>query len=427
MTEDARGASLQEQATELAPIYELSVERHDWARWGPLLLSFLSTRLALVAFTATYAILTGQSALRIWNHWDARWYVGIATHGYNWSIAGKPAVAFFPLYPLLIHAGEWLGLHGLVAGMLISNVAFAGALFYVYRLVGEEKGEHVASRTVWCLALFPTAFFTFASYSESLYLLCAVAALYYARHGRYLLTAGWLAAVVLTRPTGALVIPAVLAALYLQRRDLRTHAAPDHPVARGELRLIASDTGRQSLREPITPSLLIQAGLVLLPALAGFCFYLAYLSAQRVPLGLLLVAQRSWHRSLTFPWTGMTSSINWLIHHGPHNFPWAFENVLEGAVTVLCLTLTVLAWKRMRWDMRLYCLGFWVLILTTPEWRDGYHAPFSSVDRFVLTLFPVFAWVAERTPDILLRRFAVIAIATMAAMTSTYLAGGWIG
>jgi hypothetical protein len=293
--------------------------------------------------------------------------------------------------------------------------------------VAEERGEKVAARSVWFLALFPTAFFTFAPYSESLFLLCAIAALYYARQGKLPATALWLGAVILARPTGALITPAVLTALYLHRRARLVHAPPDHPVARGDLRLIASDLGREDMREPFSPSLAAHLSLAFLPALAGFGVYLYYLSLQRIPLSLLLVAQRSWHRSLTVPWAGFTGSIAWLVHHGSHNMPWAFENILEGTVTVLCLVLTVLAWKGMRWDSRLYCLGFWVLILTTPEWRDGYHAPFSSVDRFVLTLFPVFAWAAERTPSRLIPRLAVISTAAMIAMTCMYLSGGWVG
>jgi hypothetical protein len=403
------------------------VERPGFWRWEPLLLSFVSTRLGLAALTALVAAVSGQSALRLWNHWDGRWYVGIATHGYHWSIGGKPAVAFFPLYPLLIHAGEMIHLPGILAAMTVSTTAFLGALFYLYRLVASERSEPVAARTVWFLALFPTAFFTLAPYSESLFLLAAIAALYYARQGRWLTTAFWLAVVVLARPTGALVIPAVLVALYLQRQSVRVHGAPDRPVERGDLRLVASDTGRERSREPLSPGLAGRMSLALLPALIGFAAYLIYLHIQRIPLSLLLVAQRSWHRSLTVPWAGFTGSVTWLIHHGTHNLPWAFENVLEGMVTVLCLVLTVLAWKSMRWDARLYCLGFWALILTTPEWRDGYHAPFSSVDRFVLTLFPVFAWAAERTPARLRPRLAVVSTLTMVAMTSTYLMGGWIG
>jgi hypothetical protein len=49
------------------------------------------------------------------------------------------------------------------------------------------------------------------------------------------------------------------------------------------------------------------------------------------------------------------------------------------------------------------------------------------VDRFVLTLFPVFAWAAEQTPNGLYRRIAIVSAAAMAAITCAYLAGGWIG
>jgi hypothetical protein len=45
----------------------------------------------------------------------------------------------------------------------------------------------------------------------------------------------------------------------------------------------------------------------------------------------------------------------------------------------------------------------------------------------VLTLFPVFAWAAERTPNRLYRRIVIISAAAMAAITCAYLAGGWIG
>lgn len=427
MREDATEASPAGRTLPPARIYHLSVEHRGLERWKPLLLSFLSTRLGLIALTVVAAAVSGQPALRLWNRWDSRWYVGIATHGYHWSIGGKPAVAFFPLYPLLIGTGERLHMPGVAAAMVLSSAAFGGALFYLHRLIAEERGESIAGRSVWFLALFPTAFFTFAPYSESLFLLCAIAALYYGRRGRVAVSALWLGAVILARPTGALIVPAVLAALYLHRRATLVHAPPAHPVERGTLKLIASDRGREGTWEPFSPLLAARMSLALLPAVAGFGLYLLYLHLQRIPLSSLLIAQRFWHRSLTVPWTGFTGSLTWLIHHGQQNLPWAFENVMEGIVTVLCLVLTVMAWKGMQWDSRLYCLGFWALVLSTPEWRDTYHAPFSSVDRFVLTLFPVFAWAAERTPSRLFRRLAIVSTATMLAMTCTYLAGGWVG
>jgi hypothetical protein len=427
MTEDAREASLREQIPEPARIYQLSVARRGFERWQPLLLAFVTTRVGLAALTLAVAMITNQPVPHLWNHWDGNWYVGIAAHGYHWSIRGKPAVAFFPLYPLLIHVGIWLNAPGIITALVISNAAFLGALYYLYRLVAEERGERAAARAVWLLALFPTAFFTFGPYSESIFLLCAVAALYYARHGRAATSSLWLGAVVLTRPTGFILVPAVLAALYFHRRAALVHTAPDHPVQRGDLRLVATDQGREGLWEPLSPGLAGRMAAQLLPMVAGIALYLYYLHLARIPASLVLTAQRSWHRSPTFPWAGFTSSAVWLIHHGAQNLPWTFENVVEGIVTLLCLGLTALAMRRMHWDARLYCFGFWALVLTTPEWRNGYHAPFTSVDRFVLTLFPVFAWAAERTPSQLYRRIALVSAAAMTGITCAYLAGGWVG
>jgi hypothetical protein len=427
MTEDATQASLREQTPEPARIYQLPAGHLGFQGWKPVLLSFISTRLGLAALTLTVAIVSNQPVLHLWNHWDGNWYVGIANSGYHWSIRGKPAVAFFPLYPLLIHLGVWLHVRGVIAALAISNAAFLGASYYLYRLVAEERGEKAAGRAVWLLALFPTAFFTFGPYSESIFLLCGIAALYYARRGRLVPAALWLGADVLTRPTGALLIPAVLVALYFHRRETLVHAEPDYPVERGDLKLVASDRGREGLWAPITPSLVARMAGALLPAVVGIAAYLYYLHLERIPASLVFMAQRSWHRSPTFPWVGFTSSATWLFHHGAHNFPWTFEAVVEGSVTTLCLALTAFALRHMRWDARLYCIGFWALVLATPEWRDGYHAPFSSVDRFVLTLFPVFAWAAEQTPNGLYRRIAIVSAAAMAAITCAYLAGGWIG
>jgi hypothetical protein len=420
MTEDARVASLPERNPVPSRTYRLPAGYLGLRRWEPVLFSFVTTRLGLLLLTILVAVVSDQTVLRLWNHWDGNWYVGIAAHGYHWSIRGKPAVAFFPLYPLLIRSGEWMRVPGIVAALAISSAAFLGALYYLYRLVVEERGESVARRTVWLLALFPTAFFTFGPYSESIFLLCAIAALYYARRGQLVVTSLWLGAVVLTRPTGALLIPAVLTALYLQRRAAHDPAVP------GPGRWPFRSRG-QGEATRLTPRAAARMSVVLLPALAGIVAYLYYLHVERIPASLVLTAQRAWHRSPTMPWAGFSGSVAWLVHHGMHNLPWAFENVLEGVVTLLCLVVTLLACRQMRWDARLYCLGFWALVLTTPEWRDGYHAPFTSVDRFVLTLFPVFAWVAEQASPQLLRRIVIVSAAGMIAMTCTFLAGGWIG
>src|SRR5436190_6659379 len=104
--------------------------------------------------------------------WDAHWYLAIAHDGYDAS--GRDA-AFFPGYPLLtrlVDAGTPLGTVG--AALLVSNVAFLGSLIVVYGLTWREYSEIVARRAVALIALFPTAFFFLAPYSESLFLLASL-------------------------------------------------------------------------------------------------------------------------------------------------------------------------------------------------------------------------------------------------------------
>ena len=69
-------------------------------------------------------------------------------------------------------------------GLIVANVACIALFAYLYALVEREWGEALARRTVVYLAIFPTAFFLLAAYSESLFLLCAVAAIYHARSGQ---------------------------------------------------------------------------------------------------------------------------------------------------------------------------------------------------------------------------------------------------
>jgi Gpi18-like mannosyltransferase len=147
---------------------------------------------------------------------DATWYLQIAATGY------KPtdgSAAFFPLYPMTIRAvSTALGGHPLGASLLISNGALLAAIILLYFLTASELSESEAKRTILYLMVFPAAFFYFAPYSESLFLLCIVASFWGARRKKWAVAglAGMLAA--LTRSVGVFLVPAlavVLAAIFL--------------------------------------------------------------------------------------------------------------------------------------------------------------------------------------------------------------------
>ena len=96
--------------------------------------------------------------------WDSVWYLAIAHGGYD----HEPArTAFFPLYPLVTRGlGVVIG-SDLVAGVIVSLIAFGVALALLYRLAAIELGERRAELTVMLLAFCPVAYFFSAVYSES--------------------------------------------------------------------------------------------------------------------------------------------------------------------------------------------------------------------------------------------------------------------
>ncbi len=153
------------------------------------------------------------------SRWDTGFYLDIATKGYTYQGARLPSVAFFPLLPMAMRLlAPALGGDVLLAGVLISNLALLGAAILLHRLVALEGDDAAATRAVWYLLLFPVSFFGSAIYSESLFLLCAIGALYAARRGAWE-SAGLLGiGAALSRFMGLLVAPLLLFEWWMQRR-----------------------------------------------------------------------------------------------------------------------------------------------------------------------------------------------------------------
>ena len=64
-------------------------------------------------------------------------------------------MAFFPLYPLLIHVVGALAGNHLIAGLLISNASFFFGLLFLYKLVEHEYDRTVARRAIFYVSIFP--------------------------------------------------------------------------------------------------------------------------------------------------------------------------------------------------------------------------------------------------------------------------------
>lgn len=324
-------------------------------------------------------------------HWDGTWYRWIAVDGYD---PGHTAnAAFWPLYPWLMELGATItGWSVQTIGYLISNAAFLGALIVLYRLIAFDFSEPVARRALWVLALFPTAFFFTAIYTESLFLFLAASALFAARKGDWLLAGvvGFFAA--LTRSAGLMLL-APFAVLFIQQHGWNPRNwVPDAlPAA--------------------------------LPALGPVVFGW-FLRSQGLGFFDWADQQWQWNRFSATPWRtfdcalqGCTADvrsfgdtrefdvkpIDWgWIGQAIENTNWTSltstrfryrvgeSHVLELVVTVLAIALVLIGLKK----LPLYYSAFVIPPLIVPLLTPSSVNPLMSMPRFVLPLFPLFVVIA---------------------------------
>ncbi|MGV9879510.1 hypothetical protein [Streptomyces sp. NPDC003006] len=156
--------------------------------------------------------------------WDCDWYLRIASQGYAHTLGtayDANNLAFFPLYPLLVRAGDALvpalprGAVGLGVSLLCSFLAAWGIFAVGDRLYGRRAGTVLA--VLW--GSLPVALVQWMGYTESLFTALTAWSLYAVLSGRWL-WAGSLAALAgLTRPTGVALAAAVsVTALLALRR-----------------------------------------------------------------------------------------------------------------------------------------------------------------------------------------------------------------
>ncbi|GAB1542124.1 hypothetical protein NUACC21_47980 [Scytonema sp. NUACC21] len=155
----------------------------------------------------------------LFSHWDGKWYRRIAVAGYDYADDGQQhSVAFYPLFPLVIRGVMMLGLPFEVAGTLVSNLAFLGALLLLYSWTKERHGISVARWATAVMAWCPFSLFGTVIYTEGLFLLITTAALRAFDKRQHLQAAIWGALASATRATGVTLMPAFLFVAWKEKR-----------------------------------------------------------------------------------------------------------------------------------------------------------------------------------------------------------------
>jgi len=286
--------------------------------------------------------------LEPWQRWDALHYQAISERGYR---AYEVALFTPPLYPLSIRALTTLsGTSSLLAGILISNLAFLACLAALYDLIEKETGDSkLARRTLVYLASFPTAFFFLAGYTESLYLLAAVLSLGLARHQKWISSGAWGAVATLTRLTGALmVIPLAFASWQATRQKF----AP---------------------RPWLAPALALTSAAVL-PLYSWLVLGLPPWEPW------LIQAARS-QGGLAFPGYSLYLALQGILTGN-----YVLADWFDAGFLILFLATLPATFRRLPPIYAIYQAAFLLLYLS----RVSYMQPLLSTARYVLALFPAF-------------------------------------
>ena len=291
---------------------------------------------------------------------DAVWYLRLA--GQGWSTDDASA-AFFPLYPLTVRAVAWV-LPGddLLAGLVVSNLAFLGALLALFASTAEAFGDRVARRAIVVAAIFPTSFFFLAPYSESLFLLLSILAFREARHDRWGRVAVFGALAALTRSVGILLIPALmLEAIWAGRT--RGGGADDRETSGG-----AGARRRRALGARLAGATAIALG-----PLCWFAWWGVIHGNWLAPLD----AQRNWGRELQPPWVSLGHAVE---------FAWKFQSywLLDLVIVSIAIGGLALALPALRPSEAVYGALSLLLPLVDP-FADR---PLLSVPRFAVVVFP---------------------------------------
>jgi Gpi18-like mannosyltransferase len=349
----------------------------DWAQspagrvWVDAGQIWLFTRVMFLALTYLVPTLLVRNTritsvlepLHSWAAQDGAQYLYIAQNGYDavWR------TNFWPLFPMLGHLlGPVFGGDDVLSLMVVANVAFFGALAALRWLAERELGPDAAFRTSLYLAVFPTAFYFFAPYTESLFLCFAIAAFAAMRERRWWLAGALGLLATLTRSSGALLLAPFAIEYFFAWRG-----------------------GRARWHQALA-SLLIPAGVAI------YSVYLTFRFNDPLAFDHGDVAYQ--RHQLTLPWELPGQLLAGMSQVGAKGQIGVTHFVLNLAVTLCFIGMAVVIWRTLPLSYAAYSIAILAYMLiflaSDPTGAVGGNG------RYVLMIFPAFmvlgAWGERR-------------------------------
>jgi len=320
----------------------------------------------------------------VWKRWDAFHYEAILEEGYR----ERNLSVHFPLYPLLARVvGSLLSLPAIPALLLVSHVCSFLALLALYQVARRAMETAIARRSTAAAVLFPTSFFLFAPFTESLSLLLTLVTVWLVHERRWFAACLAGLAAGLSRPT-VLPLAALIGWAAIQDWSSRGWAAR------------------------------ITRLLVAATPILGTAAFLAWRTSVGLPSIESLQAE-AWGRTMRWPWQTLLDIPRWISSGSFTLASWAGL-----AILLLMLIAVVWGWRKLPMGWNLYQVSL-LLLLTVSE-RD--LEPLTAIPRYALLMFPLYAVLALWAHTPRRRLVAVTAgFASQLLLSGQFFMGGWIG
>ncbi|NJP05837.1 MAG: hypothetical protein HC837_09550 [Chloroflexaceae bacterium] len=273
---------------------------------------------------------------------------------------------FHPLYPWLATPLAAIMGQPLLALLLVSSLATLGLLIAFEYLARLDLAPPAARTSTLLLILAPPAFILFAPYTESLFLLCSVLCILWAREQRWWLAGLAGALATLTRQQGLfLLLPLAWEMWEVSNRQWR--------------HLLLAWRSWLALA-------LVPAGMlvwIIYRALALGDVQANFSNPQALIYSVLISPSASKvvpEQAFLWPWDVLwVAAQNYQLSPG--------QNIVDLVLGAGFLVLLVVAWPNMRISYRIYAV---VVTLVSFSYYTGPLQPYMGLSRHLLLAFPVF-------------------------------------
>jgi Dolichyl-phosphate-mannose-protein mannosyltransferase len=286
--------------------------------------------------------------LEPWQRWDTLHYQAIAERDYA---AFDSALFVPPLFPYLMKAfAIFFGGNTLVSGIIISNIALLFSLIVFYRLTEKETQQSDgASRALLYLVSFPTSFFFFAAYTESLFLLASLLVIECARNEKWWQAGIWGGIASLTRLPGLLIVLALVYAAVIKR-------------------------AKEKIWKPWISVILTLAGGAIFPLFIWFFLHLPLWTPLKIQEG-------RYQGGISFPGVNIVEAAQQILYGiSP------MVNLIDLTCILFFILCLIPIGRHLPRIYSVYSLSFMLFYLI----RTSAIQPLLSIDRYVLVFFPAF-------------------------------------